>query len=58
TVNGEKAVLRMLGQVQAKNIPLLESLILSKKNYDWAKRLINTPSGAFFITGPTGSGKT
>ncbi len=58
TVNGEKAVLRVLGQVQAKSIPLLEELTLSKRNYDWAKRLINTPSGAFFITGPTGSGKT
>ena len=55
---GEKAVLRVLGQVQAKNIPLLEELVLSKKNYDWAKRLITTSSGAFFITGPTGSGKT
>lgn len=57
-IYGEKAVLRLLGQVQAKNIPLLEELVLSKKNYDWAKRLINTSSGAFFITGPTGSGKT
>jgi len=58
TIYGEKVVLRVLGQIVAKNIPLLEELLLSKKNYDWAKRLINTPSGSFFITGPTGSGKT
>jgi len=58
TIYGEKAVLRVLGQIVAKNIPILEELLLSKKNYDWTKQLINTPSGSFFITGPTGSGKT
>lgn len=58
TIYGEKAVLRVLGQIVAKSIPILEELILSKRNYDWTKRLINTPSGSFFITGPTGSGKT
>ncbi|MDH5525371.1 MAG: GspE/PulE family protein [Desulfobulbaceae bacterium] len=58
TVYGEKAVLRVLGQIQKKNIPLLESLNFSKSIYDWAKKLINAPSGSFFITGPTGCGKT
>lgn len=58
TVYGEKMVLRILGQILKKNIPILESLHLSKKIYTWAKELIYNPNGSFFITGPTGSGKT
>ena len=58
TVNGEKTVLRMLGQVNKKNIPQIEELSLSKTIYDWCQNIINSPNGAFFVTGPTGSGKT
>jgi len=58
TVYGEKLVLRLLGQIQKRNVPHLENLYLSQKIYQWANQLLNTPSGAFFITGPTGCGKT
>lgn len=58
TVYGEKVVLRLLGQIQKRNIPHLENLYLSQRAYQWANQLLNTPSGAFFITGPTGCGKT
>ena len=58
TVNGEKIVLRVLGQAQKKNIPQLEELHCSKKIYTWCKQIIHAPSGAILITGPTGSGKT
>lgn len=57
-IYGEKTVLRLLGQIHKRSIPTLEELNFSKQIYQWCKRLINTPSGAFFITGPTGSGKT
>ncbi|MBF0293370.1 MAG: type II/IV secretion system protein [Nitrospinae bacterium] len=58
TIHGEKTVLRLLGQIQKRNIPQIEELYFSKEIYDWIKQLIKAPSGAFFITGPTGSGKT
>jgi len=58
TVYGEKVVLRLLGQIQKRNIPHLENLYFSHSIYQWANQLLNTPSGAFFITGPTGCGKT
>lgn len=58
TIYGEKIVLRLLGQMQKRNIPQLEELFFSKEIYGWIKLLIQAPSGAFFITGPTGSGKS
>ncbi|MEW6595412.1 MAG: ATPase, T2SS/T4P/T4SS family [Thermodesulfobacteriota bacterium] len=57
-IEGEKIVLRRLGQVQRRNVPQLEELYLSSRIYQQVRQLIHTPSGAFFITGPTGSGKT
>jgi len=58
TVYGEKMVLRKLGDIQKTNVPVLENLYLSRRTYDRVKGLISSPSGAFFVTGPTGSGKT
>ena len=58
TINGEKTVLRVLGQARKRNIPRLEELYFSRRIYAWCKHLIHSPNGAFFITGPTGSGKT
>jgi len=58
TIYGEKMVLRVLGEVIATNIPDIEDLYFSKKIYDQIKKLIKTPNGVFFITGPTGSGKS
>jgi len=58
TIYGEKIVLRILGQIQTDEIPDLNVLELSKSNYTKTKRVIEIPNGVFFVTGPTGSGKT
>lgn len=58
TIYGEKIVLRILGQIQTDEIPDLNVLELSKSNYTKIKRVIEIPNGVFFVTGPTGSGKT
>ncbi|MBU0996011.1 MAG: GspE/PulE family protein [Proteobacteria bacterium] len=58
TIHGEKMVLRILGQAGKQHIPTVEQLGLSQKNIDILKKIIDTPNGVFFVTGPTGSGKT
>ena len=58
TVFGEKIVLRILGQSQALDVPDLTELVFSRSNLDMIKRITETPHGIFFVTGPTGSGKT
>lgn len=58
TIYGEKVVLRILGQIQTHEIPILSELDLSRSNMDKLKRVIGAPNGIFFVTGPTGSGKT
>jgi len=58
TIFGEKAVLRILGEVQVRTVPELEDLYLSKAIYDKVIRLVKSSNGVFFVTGPTGSGKT
>lgn len=58
TIYGEKAVLRVLGQLSKSQIPGLRELFLSKANFDKLEKIIQSPSGAFLVTGPTGSGKS
>ncbi|MFP5212297.1 MAG: GspE/PulE family protein [Acidobacteriota bacterium] len=59
SVLGEKIVLRILGQAQAQAaVPDLGELHFSKSTMDSVKRIIAIPHGIFFVTGPTGSGKT
>jgi type IV pilus assembly protein PilB len=58
TSYGEKIVLRVLGQMQTKDVPDLTDLSFSKTNLDALERIMATPYGIFFVTGPTGSGKT
>lgn len=58
TIYGEKIVLRILGQSMSKKVPQLEEIDLSKSVYSNTKRIIKSPNGIFFVTGPTGSGKT
>jgi type IV pilus assembly protein PilB len=58
TINGEKIVMRLLGQAHFSDIPDLDELDFSKKILDSIKRLVEYPNGIFFVTGPTGSGKT
>lgn len=57
-IYGEKIVMRILGQVMARDVPELEELMFSKSILEAVKRIINSPNGVFFVTGPTGSGKT
>jgi len=58
TIYGEKIVLRILGQIQQDDVPDLSELGLSKSTMTRFKRIIEIPNGVFFVTGPTGSGKT
>lgn len=58
TVNGEKIVLRLLGQMSEKSVPDLEDLGFSPKDLEKVKQMLKTPNGVIFVTGPTGSGKT
>ncbi|NGZ29574.1 MAG: type II/IV secretion system protein, partial [Magnetococcales bacterium] len=57
-VHGEKVVLRLLSQINMREVPDLEDLNFSKSIYDQIRELILSPNGVFFITGPTGSGKS
>lgn len=57
-VSGEKIVLRVLGSMGRQSIPALAELGLSARNLEILKRIVGTPNGVFFVTGPTGSGKT
>ena len=58
TIYGEKIVLRLLGQNQFATAPELENLDFSARVMKDMRRIINSPNGVFFVTGPTGSGKT
>ncbi len=58
TIYGEKIVLRILGGVQAYDVPKLSELHFSKQISDRLKQVLASPNGVFFVTGPTGSGKT
>jgi type IV pilus assembly protein PilB len=58
TIYGEKIVLRVLGQTQVGDVPDLTELNFSKSNFDMIKEGIEKPHGIFFVTGPTGSGKS
>jgi type IV pilus assembly protein PilB len=58
TIYGEKIVLRVLGQTQARDVPDLTELNFSRLLLDIVKKSMETPHGIYFVTGPTGSGKT
>ena len=56
TVEGESVVLRLLDK--SKKAPTLTDLGLSEEMQAKFKEIIQRPTGALFVTGPTGSGKT
>ncbi|MFH1139745.1 MAG: GspE/PulE family protein [Pseudomonadota bacterium] len=58
TIYGEKIVLRVLGQSQNRDAPDLADIDLSKSCLEKVRRVTSSPNGVFFVTGPTGSGKT
>jgi type IV pilus assembly protein PilB len=56
TVAGETVVLRLLDK--SKQAPTLEVLGMSDEMRETFSSLISRPTGAIFVTGPTGSGKS
>ncbi len=57
-IYGEKAVLRILGQSEKENVPDIADINISTPILKKLKKVVASPNGIFFITGPTGSGKT
>ncbi|PKN75045.1 MAG: type II/IV secretion system protein [Deltaproteobacteria bacterium HGW-Deltaproteobacteria-10] len=55
---GEKIVMRILGQNEMREAPDVYDIGMSKRNIAMLIRLTEHPNGVFFVTGPTGSGKT
>jgi len=58
TIYGEKIVLRVLGRIEDEKIPKLSDLNFLSSNYQTINKIIQSPNGIFFVTGPTGSGKS
>ena len=58
TINGTKVVARLLGQNAFASVPDIEELAFSKSVLDNLNSILAAPNGIFFVTGPTGSGKT
>lgn len=58
TMYGETVVLRLLGQNTMQALPSLEGCGFARAIYDGMQNIIRAPNGIFFLTGPTGSGKT
>jgi type IV pilus assembly protein PilB len=56
TVSGETVVMRILDK--SKSAPTLEALGLSEEMRAQFAKLIERPTGAILVTGPTGSGKS
>ena len=56
TVFGEKAVLRLLAT--AGNIDHLGTFGMTDNNYATVKKMLQSPNGIIYVTGPTGSGKS
>jgi type IV pilus assembly protein PilB len=56
TVDGESVVLRLLDQ--SHRAPTMQELGLSEEMQTRLREIIEAPTGALLVTGPTGSGKT
>lgn len=56
TVFGEKAVLRVLAGNSRIDYP--DTFGMKEDNYRKMERMLHTPNGIIYFTGPTGSGKT
>jgi type IV pilus assembly protein PilB len=58
TVRGEKAAVRVLTSNTKRTQVTLDTMLMSQRILRPFRRLIRSPSGIIFATGPTGSGKT
>ncbi len=57
-VNGTKAVIRILPGVNRRGVLGLDQMMMSGTILESYRRVIKSPNGIIFVTGPTGSGKT
>ncbi len=55
---GEKVVVRVLNITGRKDVLTLDRILMSQTMLRPFRRLIQSPNGIIFVTGPTGSGKT
>ena len=58
TIYGEKAVVRILASTGRRSMMTLDKMLISQAVLRPFKRLMQSPNGILFVTGPTGSGKT
>ena len=58
TIYGEKVVLRVLAFTGKKDFMTLDQMLISQSILKPLKRVIQSPNGIVFVTGPTGSGKS
>ena len=58
TVNGTKVVMRILPGVNRRAVMSLDQMMMSQSILESYRRVIKSPNGIIFVTGPTGSGKT
>jgi len=58
TIYGEKIVLRMLALTGKRDFKTLDKMFISQTILQPFKRVIQSPNGMIFVTGPTGSGKS
>lgn len=56
TVFGEKAVLRLLAS--ASSVDHIGTFGMTERNYQLVKKMLQSPNGIIYMTGPTGSGKS
>jgi type IV pilus assembly protein PilB len=55
---GEKSVVRILATTGRRSMVTLDKMMMSQTILQPFRRLIQSPNGIIFVTGPTGSGKT
>lgn len=58
SVNGTKVVMRVLPGVNRQAVVSLDQMMMSASILEPFRRVIKSPNGIIFVTGPTGSGKT
>jgi len=58
SIHGEKLVIRVLASAGRSSFIPLDKMLISCRIIDPLRRLMTTPNGILFVTGPTGSGKT
>lgn len=58
TQHGQKSVVRILGNTSLRSMLTLEKMMISQSIIQPYRKVMKSPSGIIFVTGPTGSGKT